>query len=214
MAIRLRLGDDPAGAVGEAKDWFRAQGRERFFWSVGPSTTPADAYERLLEQGAAPLRGLERAACMVLTEPPPEVTGVDIRKVETLAESEQVADVASDAFGWPDEHREAMRSSTRRYWDDRDAWLRETFGAYLDDRLVAFGVASYTPHGVFLDGGATRPEARGRGLYTALVRARWDEAVRRATPALVVQAGEMSRPILERLGFRTLCEVRQLEDRA
>jgi hypothetical protein len=33
------------------------------------------------------------------------------------------------------------------------------------------------------------------------VRARWNEAVRRGTPALVTQAGKMSRPILERLGF-------------
>ena len=46
----------------------------------------------------------------------------------------------------------------------------------------------------------------------ALVRARWNEAVRRGTPALVVQAGAMSRPILERVGFRTVSEVHALLD--
>jgi hypothetical protein len=55
---------------------------------------------------------------------------------------------------------------------------------------------------------------RGRGIYRALVRARWDEAERRGTPALVVQAGKMSRPILERLGFETVCEVHTLVDSA
>ncbi len=38
--------------------------------------------------------------------------------------------------------------------------------------------------------------------YGALIRARWDDAVRLGAGALVVQASGMSRPILERLGFR------------
>ena len=52
-----------------------------------------------------------------------------------------------------------------------------------------------------LAGGSTREEMRGRGAYRALVRARWDAAVERGTPALTVGAESMSRPILERLGF-------------
>jgi GNAT superfamily N-acetyltransferase len=46
------------------------------------------------------------------------------------------------------------------------------------------------------------PKARGRGVYRALLFARWDFAVDRGTPALTVQAGRMSRPICERLGFQ------------
>jgi hypothetical protein len=45
------------------------------------------------------------------------------------------------------------------------------------------------------------------------VRARWDEAVRRGTPALVVQANPAtSLPILLRLGFVEVCTQRRLED--
>jgi hypothetical protein len=44
------------------------------------------------------------------------------------------------------------------------------------------------------------------------VRARWDVAVARGTPAIVVQAGQMSRSILERLGFRTICTIRLFGD--
>jgi predicted GNAT superfamily acetyltransferase len=65
-----------------------------------------------------------------------------------------------------------------------------------------------------LSGGATRPEARGRGAYRALVRARWDEAVRRGHPQLVAQASKMSRPVLERVGFRPVGTVTLFADRA
>ena len=64
--------------------------------------------------------------------------------------------------------------------------------------------------GVFLTGGVTIPEARGRGAYRALVRARWDEAVRRGTPALVVHAEDASRRVLERIGFQHVCQIVEL----
>ena len=63
-----------------------------------------------------------------------------------------------------------------------------------------------------LFGGSTLPEARGRGAYRALVAARWEDAVARGTPVLVTQASPMSRPILGRLGFREVCQIRILLD--
>lgn len=62
--------------------------------------------------------------------------------------------------------------------------------------------------GVALMGGVVLPEARGRGVYRALVHARWQHAVERGTPVLVVQAGDMSAPILDGLGFTRRCELR------
>jgi hypothetical protein len=73
--------------------------------------------------------------------------------------------------------------------------------------------AVFADAGVMLLGGGVLPEARGRGCYQALVEARWDDAVERGTPALVVQAGAMSRPILERLGFQRIATLRVLVDR-
>jgi len=45
------------------------------------------------------------------------------------------------------------------------------------------------------------------------VAARWADAVARGTPVLVTQASPMSRPILARLGFREVCEIRILLDK-
>jgi hypothetical protein len=45
------------------------------------------------------------------------------------------------------------------------------------------------------------------------VRARWDDAVARGTPALVTEAlRDTSYPILKRLGFTDVCTIRRLED--
>lgn len=63
-----------------------------------------------------------------------------------------------------------------------------------------------------LFGGATLPDARGRGAYRALIRARWEYARASRAPALLTQAGAMSRPILERLGFRRIGHIHMLED--
>jgi hypothetical protein len=78
---------------------------------------------------------------------------------------------------------------------------------------VGFGRAIHMDDAVALFGGSVVPAARGRGVYRALVRARWDHAVARGTPVLVVQAGAMSRPVLSGLGFESHCEVRLMVDR-
>jgi hypothetical protein len=71
---------------------------------------------------------------------------------------------------------------------------------------------TFTERGAVLHAGATRAEARGRGAYRALVAARWGDAAACGTPALVTWAGPMSRPILERLGFREIGTLRILRD--
>ncbi|HEV2590905.1 MAG TPA: GNAT family N-acetyltransferase [Gaiellaceae bacterium] len=120
--------------------------------------------------------------------PPPEVPGVEVRRADD-----------------PD----VVRAITRRGWgtarDEEDGWI-----AYVDGEPVAWANAIACAHGLFLTGGVTVPEARGRGAYRALVRARWDEAVRLGTPALVVHAEEASRRVLARIGFREVAPVVEL----
>jgi GNAT superfamily N-acetyltransferase len=86
------------------------------------------------------------------------------------------------------------------------------FGAWLDGELVATGGATPTSHGMLLWGGSVREDARRRGCYRALTRARWDEAVRRGTPALTVAANDRSGPLLRNLGFEKVLEFRRIED--
>ena len=118
-----------------------------------------------------------------------------------------------------------MRSRRRRAARER-AEARQTFErrtrrgglqwlAVVDDAPVAFALADRSPVGLFLAGGATLPEARGRGCYRALVRARWDEAMALGLPGLAVQAQyKSSAPILRRLGFVETATVHTLRSPA
>jgi len=118
---------------------------------------------------------------------PPAVDGVEVRR----ADPDVARDIATRGWGVPT--------------DADGGWL-----AYVDGEPVAYANALACAHGLFLTGGVTVPEARGRGAYRALVRARWDEAVRLGTPALVVHAEEASRRVLERIGFRRVCAIVEL----
>lgn len=68
------------------------------------------------------------------------------------------------------------------------------------------GRTKLPPGGRFagLWGGGTVPEWRGRGLYRALVARRARVAAERGYRYLRVDASDMSRPILARLGFTQL----------
>jgi len=85
--------------------------------------------------------------------------------------------------------------------------------AVMDGRIVGAGTSTYLDRAVTLNGGSVAPDARGHGAYRALVRARWEDAVARGTPVLITQAGRMSAPILERLGFEEIARMHILIDR-
>lgn len=195
--------------------WFRDRGRDAFTWWVGPSATPAGLEDRLRAAGAAPFADEPVVTSMVLTEPPPEVEGIEVRRVERLDDFALAREMAWNVAGFTDEQLESARATLVTRWEERqssgDAAL---YLAFLNGEPVASGDILFLPFAGFLSGATTLPEARGRGAFRALVRARWDEAVRRGTPALLVGAGKMSQPILERIGFAAVAETHVLVDRS
>jgi GNAT superfamily N-acetyltransferase len=143
---------------------------------------------------------------MVITKPPPKgPDDVVARQVETYDERVAAAEVSAEAFGTEPEMRAAFLARAERVWPyEQTGGPMATFIATIHGEPVGFGNATFGPHAVFLNGGGTRPEFRGAGVYRALIRARWDAAVARGTPALTVGAGRMSQPALERLGFQVV----------
>jgi GNAT superfamily N-acetyltransferase len=148
---------------------------------------------------------------MALDQEPAEVAGIEARPVRDLGEFRAAQAVAFAAFGTLSPSDEAHERA--RYDEEVSAGAQRTFVALVDGRIVGSGTAVYLDGAVTLNGGAVLPEARGRGVYRALVRARWEDAVERGTPALVTQAGRMSAPILLRLGFREIARIHVLIDR-
>jgi hypothetical protein len=202
---RFRLADGEVEAVrDEVHALLRERGRTSCTWEVGTHATPPDLVDRLLALGLVDDRPDAHAVGMVLTdgsgiEAP---AGVEVRVAETAEERFAAERIACLAFEEP----EPTEAPPPRGLDNL------VYLAYVGGEPVARASAVFGPHAVSLFGGATLPEARGAGAYRALVAARWRDAVERGTPLLVTQAGRMSQPILERIGFRGVCEIRILLD--
>jgi GNAT superfamily N-acetyltransferase len=215
-AHRLRFSADRVDRrVAEVRAWFRERGRASFTWWVGDSATPHDLPGRLRAAGAEPWAEEPLVATMLTTEPPPALDGVEVVAADTYERFALAQEVGWSASRLSPEDAAQRRRRLEARWDEhRRRPEVVTYLALVDAEPVASGSAIFCSFAGFLSGAATLPEARGRGAFRALVRARWDEAVRRGTPALVVGAGAMSRPILSRIGFRVVSETRVLVDRS
>lgn len=219
MIEALDLGDDVAGTLAEVRALLRGHGRNRAVWFIAPTSRPEGVLERLQACGLAPAEEPPWEplfASMVLLEPPePGPDGVLARPVESFEEYAKALQLDEDVFELPEEDRRAWDEHRRTLWELQltGRSTMRTYVGILDKEIAGVGRSLLADAAVNLSGGSVRPEARGRGVYRALVRARWDDAVERGTPALTVQAGRLSRPVLERLGFEIVSEQDCLIDR-
>jgi len=130
--------------------------------------------------------------------PPP---GCEIRR--SLVEEANAAGAIVESAFFPDGAPEAFRGLIAPFYQMERALA---FVASVDGRLVACGTGLVIPeHRMFaLCGAGTLTEFRGRGLQTALLRARMSAAVEAGCEYAVVvtQGGTPSQRNVERLGFR------------
>ena len=132
---------------------------------------------------------------------PPAPVGCDIRR-SLPEEADRAGAIVETAF-FPDGAPEAYRGLVVPFYQMERALA---YVATVEGRLVACGTGLVIPeHRVFaLCGAGTLMEFRGRGLQTALLRARMAAAVGAGCEYAVVvtQGGTTSQRNAERLGFR------------
>ncbi len=190
----------------------RERGKAIVAWWVPPDqdhVVPALESAGLVNQDTPGFEAIENALALV-TPPVRRVEDIEVRMTETWDDFHAATNVGEQVFGMPPASDDDLRA---RYDDYRNPDNPgRGFIALIDGRVVGTSYAAFGDAGVNLFGGSVLPEARGRGVYRALVRARWEAAVDRGTPALTVQASRMSRPICERLGFVFLAPVRVFVD--
>jgi GNAT superfamily N-acetyltransferase len=207
--------DDLAAALAAVRQ--RVAADKSPIWWIDDDARPADAYDRLLELGLQ--RPRDRAdlvhALVCETEPATAPSDVRVTKVASFEEFSTATQIMWESFDTPADRREAQKAHLEdEYRQIAEHGVPITFVAWLDGRPAGVGRSVYSDRGVFLIAGSVLPEARGRGVYRALVRARWEDAVARGTPALVTEAvPDTSYPILKRLGFVDVGTTRRLEDR-
>jgi hypothetical protein len=217
--------DELDAVVGEVRALLRDRGRTRTQWEIGSQATPSGLADTLESRGF--VRDDEPwALALALTQPPAPldpaeglhagqvVTAEDYaaaRAVQDAAFGATAEQVAAGRQGHLEEFRRVDQSRAGRAWAEMPQMLH---AVWVEDRIVCAGTCARTRLGVTLFGGATLPEFRGRGAYRALIAERWRVALSDSPdrPALVTQAGAMSRPILAALGFKAVGRVEMLVD--
>lgn len=182
-------------------DYFTRRGLP-FNWKVYAHDHPADLGQRLAGHG---FEVDETDAVMVLdvADAPPALLCPPAADVRRLTDPAQLADVVA---------------VLEPVWEADFSWVYERLGghmnipdylsvyvAYVDGQPASVGWTYFNQgHFAGLWGGSTLAEYRGRGLYTAVLAARVQEARRRGVGYLTIDAGPMSRPIVARHGFEVI----------
>lgn len=194
-------------AIREQVKYFESIGQD-FEWKFYDYDQPADLLDRLRSHG---LEVEESEAIMVLDlDAAPDVLWQPIvHEIEHITSPEDLPDVLA---------------VEEEVWDDDFTWLGDYLGraltnfpeqmsvylARVDGKPVSSAWIYFPKHSRFasLWGGSTLRDYRGRGLYTALLAVRAQEARNRQVGFLTVDASDMSRPILEKFGFEVIAHSR------
>jgi len=214
--VVLVAGDGPANVaatVERSRAVARERGKATLAWWIAKEhdhLVPALEANGIVNEDTPGFEAIENA--LALVEPPPgtPAEGVEVGRAETWEEWRAANEVGRVVFGFPEMPEDYLRERYARYCEGRDRGI-ELFAA-VDGRVVGSAYAAFGEAALNLFGASVLPEARGRGVYRSLVHARWELAVERGTPALTVQAGRMSRPICERMGFVFVDAVRVFVD--
>jgi GNAT superfamily N-acetyltransferase len=202
VVLYSRLVRETADAVIRAQVEYFGAVRQDFEWKAYRHDQPADLVERLAAHGFS-IEQPEAVMVMDLEQVDIVATGaVSVRRVTSATELQDVASVKSRVYG--DGAADVLDQLT--YELDHAPDYLSVYLAFVDDAPAATAWIRFPTDSAFasLWGGSTLPSLRNRGLYSALLWARIDEARRRGYRYVTVDAGPMSRPILEKRGFRTL----------
>jgi GNAT superfamily N-acetyltransferase len=201
--------DEPvtADVIEEVCAFYREAGTPKAVLQLAPSVLPADWAEIAAKQGLTAGGKWVKVVADVdtVTAKTVETKGLRVGPVSAV-DSPKWTSTMLGVFGMDDSIAPAfLASATRPGW--------QPFAAWLDDEIVTTG-------SVFINGetgqcvaGATKPEARGRGGQTAVLKARADAARQAGCRWVVTETGaegpgehNSSLHNMLRLGFEVLYE--------
>jgi hypothetical protein len=210
FVLYSKLDETTADAAIEAQvAYFTALG-QLFEWKVYTHDTPADLLERLRVRGFE-VEGPDAVMILDLQAVPESLLGplpMGVKRLERREELGEVKAVLAQVWGgnfdWVDQ-RVGSHMEIPGYLS--------VYTAGVDGQTGCVGWVYFHPHSQFasLWAGSTLPELRRRGLYTAVLAARVQEAKRRGYRYLVIDAGPESKPIVARHGFYLLTEAYDCE---
>jgi GNAT superfamily N-acetyltransferase len=197
--------------IREARATFAAR-HLPLMWQLDPEMEPPDFADHLERHGIhGDPHGSEFAVMVLPVDAEmdsPEVAGLEIHDaLSDFATYRSANAAAAEAFesDIPGDEPEVIAMHERRRLNLRAAGHRHLLLATIDGEPAGSGgIGLFPPGGAAINGGSVRPKFRGRGIYRALVAARLEIARNGGVDGLCVWGGDMSGPILKRLGFETV----------
>ena len=189
--------------IEEQIDYYARQGRP-FEWRVFSHDAPPDLRERLMAQG---FKAQKRDAVMVmnvrmanpcLLEP----VAVDVRRVTDQAKLGVMIDLLAAQYGADFSGLARLLGEDLR---ERPSYS-SVYLAYVEGQPAGAAWIQFPARSQFatLWGGTVLEKFRGRGLYSALLAVRVQEAIHRGYGLLVLEATNETRPLVEKFGFDLL----------
>jgi len=202
-----------AATVETARTAARERGKRVLAWwitSEHDELVPALEAAGLVNADTPGFEAVEHGMALTTRPTGRSADHIQIGVVDQWDEFSAAAAVTQAAFELPAVPEKELRRRFAEYLAALDIGV--SLFAAIDGRIVASSYAAFGKAGINLFGASVAAGARGQGVYRSLVLARWELAVERGTPALTVQAGRMSQPICERMGFGFVGAVRVFVD--
>lgn len=194
-------GADLEALIARQRDWSIALGKD-VEWKTYGHDLPAELPELLVAAGFEPEEpeSVVVGTVEALAGHPTGIEGVVLRETTDPADFAAIGDLESAVWG---EDMTWIGDDLRDRVAQHGPGGIRVLVAEADGRVVSAAWLVMRPGTEFasLWGGSTLAEFRGRGIYRALVARRAQIAAGAGYRLLQVDASEMSRPILERLGF-------------
>jgi hypothetical protein len=175
-----------------------------FSWHVYEHDVPLTLKDRLLAHGFAPDDDPDAVMVLDVQEAPPALLESSSLEIRRLTQPDQLDDVVrveeqvlGGDFSW-------LKRRLSPHLEIPD--YLSVYVAYVDGQPACSGWIYFYPHNPFagLFGGATLPSLRKRGLYSAVLAVRVQEALQRNYRFVTTGASPMSQPILAHHGFQLL----------
>lgn len=201
MVVYSELEGADVEAAIEAQVAYFGELGQGFEWKVYSFDRPPDLKERLAARGFE-VGEAEAVLVLDLAQAPERLLAPvrhSVRRLRHVDELDVV--IGIEEAVWEEDFsalREYLRESLESAAERMSIYVAEVEGVAASAAWVYFAEGSQFGS---LWGGSTLAGYRKRGLYTALLAARLQEAMARGARYLTTDASPDSRPILEKLGF-------------
>ncbi|NPE06786.1 MAG: GNAT family N-acetyltransferase [Asgard group archaeon] len=201
-------------AIQEVINTYTSIGLTKIGWFVSPQSQPSNLTNYLEKHGFTkeiPAWGMTRSI-----QEPLDISVTDefefkelkINEVMAFFEDPDFRRMLEQSYGMPEGSADILRFGLAGALElDYTAYIayeKET------NKPVAFSGIVYIPNTniALLGGAATLPEFRKRGIYTAMLKKRYEKAKQDNKTHLILQAKEAtSAPIASKFGFNKICDI-------